>query len=141
MGASRLLRVTSALCHPPSLINALCGALRHTEVPAALTVASPSYWIYDGPPTPLLLAWLWHLKCATLIASSAWWPGASALGIGHLPRCPDLVVWALAYTYRALVNLKFLARVWALALRPLSPLPLLCVPSRPYLTLRHFPPS
>ena len=46
-------------------------------------------------PPPLLLARLWHLKRATLIASPAWWLRASALGFGHLPRCPDLMVWTL----------------------------------------------
>ena len=54
-------------------------------------------------PPPLLLARLWHLKRATPSAGPAWWPGASALGFGHLPRCPDLAVWTLACTYRALV--------------------------------------
>ena len=54
-------------------------------------------------PPPLLLAQLWHLKCATPSAGPAWWPRASALGFGHLPRCWDLAVSALACTYRALV--------------------------------------
>ena len=43
-------------------------------------------------PPPLLLAWLWHLKHANLIAGPAWWPGALALGFSHLPHCPGLVV-------------------------------------------------
>ena len=41
-GAPQLLRVTSASCHPPPLINALCGASQHAGVLAALMVASPS---------------------------------------------------------------------------------------------------
>ena len=52
---------------------------------------------------PLLLAQLWHLKHANPIAGPAWWPGALALGFSHLPHCLDLVVWALACTYRTLV--------------------------------------
>ena len=51
-GALRLLRVTSALCHPPPLINASCGTSRCAGVPAALMVTSLSYWICNGPPTP-----------------------------------------------------------------------------------------
>ena len=51
-------------------------------------------------PPPLLLTRLWHLKCANPIAGLAWWPGALALGFGHLPRYLDPTVLALACTYR-----------------------------------------
>ena len=102
-GASWRAGVTSASCHPPPFINASCGASQCAGVLAALTVTSPSYRICDGPPTPPPPGLALAPQVCYPIASPAWWPGASALGFGHLPRCPDLVVWALACTYHALV--------------------------------------
>ena len=124
VGASRPLGVTSASCHPPPFINASCGASRRAGVPAAPTVASPSYRICDGPPTP---------------PSS--WPGSSTSSV--LPRPParpgglEPRLWASATclivrTSRSGAWLVLtapwlfrcsLVRVWAPALRPLPPSP------------------
>ena len=95
--------VTSASCHPPLFINTLCGASRCAGVLAALTVASPSYRICNGPPTPPPPGPALAPQACYPITGPAWWPGALALGFGHLPHCPDLVVWALACTYHTLV--------------------------------------
>ena len=66
-----------------------CGAPGYLQLSRLLPPPVGSAMVH---PTPLLLAWLWHLKCATLIAGPAWWPGALALGFGHLPYCLDLAV-------------------------------------------------
>ena len=73
------------------------GALGYLQLSRSLPPPIGSAMVH---PPPLLLARLWHLKRATPSASPAWWPGASALGFGHLPRCWDLAVSALACTYR-----------------------------------------
>ena len=77
-----------------------CGAPGYLQLSRSLPPPIGSAMVH---PRPLLLARLWHLKCANPITGLAWWPGASALGFGHLPRCPDLAVWTLACTYHALV--------------------------------------
>ena len=114
-----------ALCHPPPLINASCGASQCAGVPAALMVTSPSYRICDGPPHP---------------PSS--WPGSGTSSVlPHSPARPgglELQLWASAtclvvQTLQSgpwlVLTVPWLFRcssvhMWAPALCPLSPLPL-----------------
>ena len=63
------------------------GAPRYLRLSRSLPPPIRSAMVH---PTPLLLARLWHPKRAIPSAGPAWWPGASALGFGHLPRCWDL---------------------------------------------------
>ena len=143
MGASQLLGVTSALRHPPPLINTSCGASRHARVPAALTVTSPSYRICDGPPTPPPPG----LALAPRMCYPDCWPGLVAWSFGSGLRPP-----ALLFGPRGLDLGLYLPRLGCLGVPwcacgllpyiPSLPSPFYIMnPLLPCSTLRHFPPS